>query len=140
MADAVKRTCPVCHVSFIKSEGCNKLVCVCGYVMCYVCRKDIRVEGYQHFCEHFRHIPGSACTECDKCDLYKTEDEAIAIDRAAREAEAEYIRTSGLPDGIDLVANVRAGLVGGYDNNMQVELLKLLRSYLVDVYDVLIPQ
>jgi hypothetical protein len=33
MADAVKRTCPLCHVSFVKSDGCNKLTCPCGYVM-----------------------------------------------------------------------------------------------------------
>jgi hypothetical protein len=33
MADAVKRTCPLCHVSFVKSDGCNKLRCPCGYVM-----------------------------------------------------------------------------------------------------------
>ncbi|KAI9342735.1 hypothetical protein BD770DRAFT_398576 [Pilaira anomala] len=61
MADAVKRTvsiiyfilitvlfiyfsllqCPNCSLSFQKSYGCNKIVCKCGYAMCYVCRKDI---------------------------------------------------------------------------------------------------
>ncbi|KAI9481041.1 MAG: hypothetical protein EXX96DRAFT_565144 [Benjaminiella poitrasii] len=41
MVDAVKRTCPNCFLSFQKSDGCNKIVCRCGYSMCYVCRKDI---------------------------------------------------------------------------------------------------
>ena len=38
---AIKRTCPRCALSFIKSSGCNKLTCVCGYSMCYVCRKAL---------------------------------------------------------------------------------------------------
>ncbi|KAJ5895293.1 hypothetical protein N7495_006984 [Penicillium taxi] len=38
---AVKRTCPQCGLSFVKSSGCNKLTCVCGYSMCYLCRKAL---------------------------------------------------------------------------------------------------
>ncbi|KAJ5143049.1 uncharacterized protein N7515_001836 [Penicillium bovifimosum] len=38
---AVKRTCPRCSLSFVKSSGCNKLTCVCGYSMCYMCRKAL---------------------------------------------------------------------------------------------------
>ncbi|CAG8248014.1 unnamed protein product [Penicillium salamii] len=38
---AVKRTCPRCCLSFVKSSGCNKLTCVCGYSMCYLCRKAL---------------------------------------------------------------------------------------------------
>lgn len=38
---AVKRTCPRCGLSFVKSSGCNKLTCVCGYSMCYLCRKAL---------------------------------------------------------------------------------------------------
>ena len=70
MSLAIKRTCPRCNISFVKSSGCNKLTCVCGYQMCYVCRKDIgNGEGYRHFCEHFRPNGGRGCTECSKCDL-----------------------------------------------------------------------
>ncbi|KAJ5804851.1 hypothetical protein N7474_010738 [Penicillium riverlandense] len=42
---AVKRTCPRCGLSFVKSSGCNKLTCVCGYSMCYLCRKALGSPG-----------------------------------------------------------------------------------------------
>lgn len=38
---AIKRTCPRCGLSFVKASGCNKLTCVCGYSMCYLCRKSL---------------------------------------------------------------------------------------------------
>lgn len=38
---SIKRTCPRCGLSFVKSSGCNKLTCVCGYSMCYLCRKAL---------------------------------------------------------------------------------------------------
>ncbi|CAI6337406.1 unnamed protein product [Periconia digitata] len=88
--DAIKRTCPVCNLSFVKSDGCNKLVCLCGYSMCYICRKGLKVEGYAHFCQHFRAIPGQACTECQKCDLYRVEDEERVVARARESAEKEW--------------------------------------------------
>ncbi|KAL7276107.1 hypothetical protein RUND412_000925 [Rhizina undulata] len=95
MADAVKRTCPLCHVSFVKSDGCNKLTCPCGYIMW----ADIRKEGYKHFCQHFRQVPGTACVECDRCDLYVQEDEGAAIKKAKEEAEMEYFQLHGEPEG-----------------------------------------
>ncbi|KAI9301843.1 hypothetical protein BJ944DRAFT_251988 [Cunninghamella echinulata] len=91
MADAVKRTCPKCNVSFQKSDGCNKIVCQCGYTMCYVCRKDIKKESYAHFCQHFRDLPGSPCSKCKKCDLYKTTPEDQAVKKAANNARREYL-------------------------------------------------
>ncbi|RPA92125.1 hypothetical protein L873DRAFT_1831224 [Choiromyces venosus 120613-1] len=99
MADAIKRTCPVCHISFVKSDGCNKLTCPCSYVMCYVCRAEIGSESYKHFCQHFRQVPGTPCDECDRCDLYVQEDEAAAIERAAEKAEADYFRKFKRPEG-----------------------------------------
>lgn len=96
MADAIKRTCPACNLSFVKSSGCNKLTCVCGYQMCYVCRAEIGKESYAHFCQHFRQDPGKACTECEKCDLYRTEDEDVVIRRAAEKAEREWREKEGL--------------------------------------------
>lgn len=106
---ALKRTCPRCGMSFVKSSGCNKLTCICGYAMCYICRKNIgRVntagavddreggEGYRHFCEHFRPLPGQKCTECDKCDLYKSEDEEALVRQAGEQAEREWREREGM--------------------------------------------
>jgi hypothetical protein len=64
--------------------------CVCGYKMCYLCRADITVEGYNHFCRHFRLIPGSACTECKLCLLYEDEAEDRVLQEAKARAEREW--------------------------------------------------
>lgn len=93
--DAVKRTCPQCNLGFVKSEGCNKLVCLCGYSMCYVCRQGLAEEGYHHFCQHFRERPGETCKECSKCDLYRVEDEEWVVKRARASAEAEWWESQG---------------------------------------------
>ncbi|KAI9751314.1 MAG: hypothetical protein M1815_001192 [Lichina confinis] len=90
MVNAVKRTCPRCNLSFVKSSGCNKLTCVCGYSMCYVCRAAIDKDGYRHFCEHFRPTARASCGDCNKCDLYRCEDDDTAALRAAQEAETQW--------------------------------------------------
>lgn len=96
---AIKRTCPKCHLSFVKSSGCNKLVCNCGYTMCYICRGEITSkEGYAHFCQHFRPH-GGRCSECERCDLYGDEDEGDAIRRAAEKAEKTWREKEGLDKG-----------------------------------------
>lgn len=102
MSLAIKRTCPRCNTSFVKSSGCNKLTCVCGYQMCYVCRKDIgNGEGYRHFCEHFRPNGGKGCTECSKCDLYKCEDDEVVVKKAKEEAERQWMEKEGSGLGDD---------------------------------------
>ena len=115
---AIKRICPRCGTSFVKASGCNKLTCVCGYSMCYLCRKNIGKagdnaeggEGYRHFCEHFRPMPGQRCTECDKCDLYRAEDEDMMVKKAGEEAEQRWreregmVGVKGLEDAVGNVA------------------------------------
>ena len=102
MSLAIKRTCPRCNTSFVKSSGCNKLTCVCGYQMCYVCRKDIgNGEGYRHFCEHFRPNGGRGCTECSKCDLYRCEDDEVVVKKAKEEAERQWMEKEGTSLGGD---------------------------------------
>jgi hypothetical protein len=94
MTSAIKRTCPKCNVSFVKSAGCNKLVCVCGYQMCYLCRAEIGKDGYQHFCQHFR-VMGGPCRDCEKCDLYRVEDDASVVKHAREKAEREWWEGEG---------------------------------------------
>jgi hypothetical protein len=110
---AIKRTCPQCGLSFVKSTGCNKLTCVCGYSMCYLCRAALGAPtsildrhrpapeaadggGYRHFCEHFRVTPGRQCSECRKCELYRSEDEDAIVRRAGEVAEREWRVKEGM--------------------------------------------
>ena len=125
---ALKRTCPRCGLGFVKDSGCNKMVCVCGYTMCYICRQglgrkasaasnvlpppademniilraqaqqgggDGEGEGYRHFCQHFRPA-GGTCGECEKCDLYRAENEDEIVRRAGERAEKEWREREGL--------------------------------------------
>lgn len=114
---SIKRTCPKCNLSFVKSSGCNKLVCNCGYTMCYVCRQEIGREGYGHFCQHFREA-GGRCSECDRCDLYIVEDEEGTIRRAAIQAEKDWLEREGKNKDTDdklgaVVNDVLANATGG---------------------------
>ncbi|KAL2255329.1 hypothetical protein VTK26DRAFT_3602 [Humicola hyalothermophila] len=102
MSLAVKRVCPRCHTSFVKTAGCNKLTCPCGYKMCYVCRKDIGDDapgpdvGYRHFCQHFRpEGDPRRCRECTKCNLWESEDTEEVLRRAKEEAERRWRETEG---------------------------------------------
>jgi hypothetical protein len=100
MSMAIKRVCPRCNTSFVKTEGCNKLTCPCGYKMCYVCRKDIGGTGdgpdvgYRHFCEHFRPDGDpKPCTECKKCNLWESENTSEVLEQAKVEAEKRWRMT-----------------------------------------------
>ncbi|KAI1342398.1 hypothetical protein F5Y15DRAFT_303046 [Xylariaceae sp. FL0016] len=96
MSMAIKRVCPRCNTSFVKTAGCNKLTCPCGYKMCYVCRKDIGQpnEGYQHFCQHFRpEGDGRRCTECKKCNLWEAENTEVILRKAKADAERRWRET-----------------------------------------------
>lgn len=59
--------------------------------MCYLCRADVHVERYKHFCQHFRLNPGQPCTECDRCNLYGIENEDAVANAAARHAANEWL-------------------------------------------------
>lgn len=99
MSMAVKRVCPRCNASFVKTAGCNKMTCQCGYKMCYVCRKDIggmegEDAGYQHFCQHFRpQGDGRPCGSCNKCNLWQKEDTEAVLRRAREEVERKWRET-----------------------------------------------
>jgi hypothetical protein len=97
MSMAIKRVCPRCNTSFVKTQGCNKLTCPCGYKMCYVCRKDIGGadgEGYRHFCDHFRPDGDpKPCTECNRCNLWESENTEAVLTQAREEAERNWLET-----------------------------------------------
>lgn len=99
MSMAVKRVCPRCNAAFVKTAGCNKMTCQCGYKMCYVCRRDIGSRegedaGYQHFCQHFRpQGDGRPCKSCNKCNLWQKEDTEAVLQRAKEDAERRWRET-----------------------------------------------
>ncbi|KAK3319267.1 hypothetical protein B0H66DRAFT_559105 [Apodospora peruviana] len=100
MSMAIKRVCPKCNTSFVKTAGCNKLTCPCGYKMCYVCRKDIGGTGdgfdvgYRHFCDHFRpEGDPRRCTQCNRCNLWETENTETVLRHAKEEAERKWKET-----------------------------------------------
>ncbi|EFA00239.2 hypothetical protein TcasGA2_TC003067 [Tribolium castaneum] len=47
MTEALLRKCWKCSKQFYKESGCNKMTCVCGAMMCYVCGEA--VTDYRHF-------------------------------------------------------------------------------------------
>ncbi|TGZ82521.1 hypothetical protein EX30DRAFT_188383 [Ascodesmis nigricans] len=100
---AVKRVCPRCHTAFVKDSGCNKMVCVCGYAMCYLCREGLGdgSTGYEHFCGHFRASGdrNEACGKCGKCELFREVDEAEERAEAERKAIREFEDGSREDDG-----------------------------------------
>ena len=148
---AVKRTCPRCGLSFVKSSGCNKLTCICGYSMCYLCRKGLgpplvrgvadrpydddddeeTPEGYKHFCEHFRINPGSRCTECNKCDLYQSVDEEAVARGAGEKAEREWrIRQGAMTGNLQGLGQVNSDMSVTLSNGNSSSLSSITNSRL----------
>ena len=79
MTEARLRMCPKCKKKFYKVDGCNKMKCTCGTLICYVCRKE--VTNYTHFCS----IPHCNHESCGKCVLFtdSVKDDARAVNEAA---------------------------------------------------------
>jgi TRIAD3 protein (E3 ubiquitin-protein ligase RNF216) len=79
MSEALIRNCPKCKVKIIKDAGCNKMICSkCLCVMCYLCKKDISREQYNHF--------GKAPTYCDTHDERKPKRFEEEIEQAQKTA------------------------------------------------------
>ena len=81
-SQAMMRKCPKCKAKIIKELGCNKMVCSCGNMMCYVCQQDISSQakdgGYQHF-----HKAGSKCPLYDVQGTERHDEDANAAEKAA---------------------------------------------------------
>lgn len=78
MTNARVRECPKCKSRFYKTEGCNKMTCSCGTLICYICRKNISKDGYNHFCQQ-----GDACKhksfECCRLFTNTVDDDRLAM-------------------------------------------------------------
>ena len=47
MTAALVKKCNKCGKAFLKEDGCNKIVCPCGNLQCYICSEN--VTTYDHF-------------------------------------------------------------------------------------------
>ncbi|XP_045592246.1 uncharacterized protein [Procambarus clarkii] len=70
MTEAMVRECWKCKKRFIKEDGCNKMRCSCGAMMCYICKKQI--NGYAHFEDKL--VP----TDPTKCPLWSNSEKIHA--------------------------------------------------------------
>ena len=52
------KPCKRCNVDIQKTDGCNKMTCICGAYMCWLCGADISGLGYNHFTTN-----GSKCRQ-----------------------------------------------------------------------------
>jgi len=97
MTAARVRHCHQCQTALIKEEGCNKLTCRCGAIMCYICRAPI--QDYSHFCDHVRN-PDGACQQCYRCSLWSSskEDDERAIEEIRLQAEQEKVERGYVND------------------------------------------
>ncbi|KAK0097887.1 hypothetical protein PV326_012973 [Microctonus aethiopoides] len=85
MTQALARTCYKCKRSFFKEEGCNKITCPCGAIMCYLCDKPIK--DYSHFA-------GQGSNEKNKCPLWTDNQRVNAetVRKVAEVARSELLR------------------------------------------------
>ena len=81
MTKALLKTCPKCSKQILKQDGCNKIICFCGGMLCDYCGKDITKEGYQHF-------EGPSQSKSKKCPTHDNFHERRKAEVNKAEAEA----------------------------------------------------
>ncbi|BBN20452.1 hypothetical protein MPTK1_Vg00090 [Marchantia polymorpha subsp. ruderalis] len=64
--------CSSCESLITKFGSCNRLICLCGQTICYICRICLPQNSrYEHFCHHERYHNNLPCSCCQLCDLYE---------------------------------------------------------------------
>ncbi|CAD5120571.1 DgyrCDS9136 [Dimorphilus gyrociliatus] len=81
MTEAMIRTCPSCKKRFFKDSGCNKMTCVCGQSMCYICKEAI--TGYDHF------TTSGDCSKITDPNIIHEKEMEEALKKAKEEFEEE---------------------------------------------------
>lgn len=106
------RQCP-CGTPFIKTEGCNKIVCSkCNATMCYVCRAN-KID-YSHFCSCPDRGTAKSikeCLKCKKCILFFTNTEKMDeqdIESLQKKRKAETSASFDFTKDDEIVSNKKA--------------------------------
>lgn len=97
---ALLRTCPKCQVKILKDDGCNKVVCTCGGMLCDFCGKDISGTGYVHF-DGGTGLTGKKCPTYDNFHIRRSKD----VEKAEAEAQEKIRRENPSIDVEDLKMN-----------------------------------
>ena len=95
LTDNIVRKCHKCDVYFIKSNGCNKLVCRCGATQCYCCRA-VDVD-YNHYCNCSTSKSKNCCNKCDLFDDVKAKERKVR-DEILKSAKKKFETSTGSPD------------------------------------------
>lgn len=85
MTEALIVKCKKCNTSIFKSEGCNKVTCVCGIHNCYICKEIIpKSVGYSHFCKEHNCKKNNG-SKCDMCHLWEQDTKSRLLKAVADE-------------------------------------------------------
>lgn len=93
MTEVLTRTCSYCYRKFVKGDGCNKMRCHCGRIIC-----NIPVEESINY-QHFYHPDVIQ----NRCPLYTDENIALNI---AVEVAAKLIINKLKHDKPELLMNI----------------------------------
>jgi hypothetical protein len=135
MALARIRECPTCKKRFYKTEGCNKMTCTCGTIICYICRANINKEKYAHFCQ----TPHCTHQSCKKCLLYSNtiDDDRRAMLEAGMKVmeEGKEEGEEGKEGGRDIIdvekTNGKNGKKDGKNNDGNNETTKVIYLFCI---------
>ncbi|RDK39789.1 hypothetical protein M752DRAFT_52577 [Aspergillus phoenicis ATCC 13157] len=80
MSKALIRPCPKCNVKIVKESGCNKMICSkCRTSMCYICKKDITREKYDHFARPPTYCPNTDDPRLSLEEVEKAQKDTIDV-------------------------------------------------------------
>ena len=63
------KKCPECHVLVEKKGGCNRVICNCGFIFCWLCMKD--AQGWHYNFWNLDGCPGDQFSNEKSNSFYK---------------------------------------------------------------------
>jgi len=78
-------SCTRCKKSIFKEDGCNKITCPCGNLMCWICKSNINEQGYNHFCNGCGTTGKKTNPNCNKCHTWDDGDKERLINAVKNE-------------------------------------------------------